>query len=62
MWLKKDVINVKASLMLCQLDNWNLRNSNCVPMTLSEVNAAGMLYCVRECDAGALCPHITLLA
>lgn len=30
--------------MLCQLDNWNLRNSNCVPMTLSDVNATGMLY------------------
>ena len=34
---------VKASSMLCQLDDWNLRNSNCVPMTMSKVNATGML-------------------
>ena len=34
--------NVKASLMLCLLASLNLRNSNCVSMTTSEVNATGM--------------------
>ena len=28
---RRTLHNVKASSMLCQLDNWNLRNSNCVP-------------------------------
>lgn len=44
--------------MLCQLDNWNLKNSNCVPMTMSEVNATGMLYFVfRSVLRGLTGPH-----
>ena len=50
--------NVKASSMLCLLDNWNLRNSNCVPKTMSEVNATGMTHSYPGvCSEGRLYPH-----
>ena len=50
--------NVKASSMLCLLDNWNLRNSNCVPKTMSEVNATGMTSSYPGvCSEGRLYPH-----
>ena len=39
---RRTLHNVKASSMLCQLASLNLRNSNCVSVALSEVNATGM--------------------